>query len=92
MAQSTTACCAITLCTPRLLGEHPCTSRSAAAQIDRCLSITFQAIAYLPPTIFSLTWKAIHPFMDAATKEKVSSKTSICRYLQEHDKFLHHLL
>lgn len=29
------------------------------------------AIAYLPPTIFTLTWKAIHPFMDTATKEKI---------------------
>jgi hypothetical protein len=30
-----------------------------------------QAIAYLPPTVFSLTWKAIHPFMDTATRNKV---------------------
>jgi type III secretory pathway component EscS len=32
-----------------------------------------QAIAYLPPTVFSLTWKAIHPFMDKATVSKAST-------------------
>ena len=30
-----------------------------------------QAVAYLPQTVFSLTWKAIHPFMDTATRNKV---------------------